>query len=42
MGAMATIEAESGEAPVQDEEFARDVQAAIDARRDSFEPPVWD
>lgn len=31
-----------GEAPIPDEDFADDVQAGIDARRDSFEPPAWD
>ena len=35
-------EAKIGYAPVPDEDFARDVQAGIDARRDSFEPPAWD
>jgi antitoxin (DNA-binding transcriptional repressor) of toxin-antitoxin stability system len=35
-------EAKLGHAPVPDEDFARDVQAGIDARRDSFEPPAWD
>ncbi|MDZ4798576.1 MAG: hypothetical protein SGI92_10475 [Bryobacteraceae bacterium] len=35
-------EARLGYAPVPDEDFARDVQAGIDARRDSFEPPAWD
>lgn len=35
-------EAELGSAPIPDEEFAKDVQAGIDARRDSFEPPAWD
>ena len=34
-------ESSLGEAPVPDEDFARDVQAGIDARRDSFEPPAW-
>jgi antitoxin (DNA-binding transcriptional repressor) of toxin-antitoxin stability system len=29
-------------APIPDEDFAKDVQAGIDARRDSFEPPAWD
>ena len=29
-------------APVPDENFAKDVRAGIDARRDSFEPPAWD
>ena len=32
-----------GYAPIPDAaDFARDVQAGIDARRDSFEPPEWD
>ncbi len=31
-----------GEAPIPDPEFAADVQAGINARRDSFEPPEWD
>lgn len=35
-------EAKLGQAPVPDEDFAKDVQAGIDARRDSFEPPPWD
>lgn len=35
-------EAKLGDAPVPDEEFAADVQAAVDARRDPFEPPAWD
>ena len=29
-------------APIADEDFAKEVQAGIDARRDSFEPPAWD
>jgi antitoxin (DNA-binding transcriptional repressor) of toxin-antitoxin stability system len=29
-------------APAPDDDFARDVQAGIDSRRDSFEPPAWD
>lgn len=28
--------------PLPDETFATDVQAGIDARRDSLEPPAWD
>jgi hypothetical protein len=41
--AMATAyEAGHGYAPIPDEDFAKDVQAGIDARRDSFEPPDWD
>jgi antitoxin (DNA-binding transcriptional repressor) of toxin-antitoxin stability system len=35
-------EAKLGYAPVPDEGFAEDVQAGIDGRRDSFEPPAWD
>ena len=35
-------EAKLGYAPIPDEEFAKDVQAGIDARRDWFEPPAWD
>ncbi len=35
-------EAKLGYAPIPDEDFAKDVQAGIDARRDSFEPPAWD
>jgi|SRR5688572_3765855 antitoxin (DNA-binding transcriptional repressor) of toxin-antitoxin stability system len=31
-----------GYAPIPDEDFAKDVQAGIDGRRDSFEPPAWD
>jgi antitoxin (DNA-binding transcriptional repressor) of toxin-antitoxin stability system len=31
-----------GYAPIPDEDFARDVQEGIDARRDSLEPPAWD
>jgi hypothetical protein len=31
-----------GDAPVPDADFAIDVEAAIDARRDSFEPPSRD
>ncbi len=29
-------------APLPDEHFAGDVRAAIDARRDPFEPPRWE
>jgi adenylosuccinate synthase len=35
-------EAKLGYAPIPDENFEKDVQAGIDSRRDSFEPPVWD
>ena len=31
-----------GDAPLPDADFAGDVQAGIDARRDSFEPPAWE
>jgi len=31
-----------GYAPIPDPDFADDVQAGIDSRRDSFEPPAWD
>lgn len=35
-------EATLGYAPIPDEDFANDVQAGIEARRDSFEPPTWE
>ncbi len=35
-------EEELGHAPVPDIDFAADVQAGIDLRRDSLEPPPWD
>lgn len=35
-------EAKLGFAPIPDADFASDVQAGIDARRDSFQPPAWD
>ena len=35
-------EAKLGYAPLPDEDFAKDVQAGIDERRDTFEPPAWD
>lgn len=35
-------EAKLGYAPIPDQDFSRDVQAAINASRDSFEPPAWD
>ncbi len=35
-------EEKPGYAPVPDDDFASDVQAGIDSRRDSFEPPAWD
>ena len=31
-----------GYAPIPDAGFAKDVQAGIDSRRDSFEPPAWE
>ncbi len=31
-----------GHAPIPDANFADDVQAGIDSRRDPFEPPAWD
>lgn len=31
-----------GYAPIPDADFAKDVQAGIDSRRDSFEPPAWE
>src|SRR5271154_3923891 len=37
-----TYEEKLGYAPVPDADFAKDVQAGIDSRRDSFEPPAWD
>lgn len=35
-------EARLGYAPVPDPDFARDVQAAIDAHREGLNPPSWD
>jgi antitoxin (DNA-binding transcriptional repressor) of toxin-antitoxin stability system len=35
-------EARLGYAPVPDADFAKDVQAGIDSRRDTLEPPEWD
>jgi hypothetical protein len=35
-------EAKLGFAPIPDEDFAKDVQAGIDSRRDSFAPPAWE
>ena len=29
-------------APIPDADFAKDAQAGIESRRDSFEPPAWD
>ena len=31
-----------GYAPAPDPDFAKDVQAAIDAHREPFDPPAWD
>ena len=31
-----------GYAPVPDPDFAKDVQAAIDAHREALNPPAWD
>lgn len=31
-----------GYAPVPDPDFAKDVQAAIDAHREPLDPPAWD
>ena len=35
-------EESAGEAPLPDSEFAADVQAGIEGRRDSLNPPSWD
>ncbi|HWB82618.1 MAG TPA: hypothetical protein VG675_00665 [Bryobacteraceae bacterium] len=35
-------EARLGYAPVPDPEFAKDVQAAIDAHREALNPPSWE
>lgn len=35
-------EARIGSALIPDEGFAADVQAGVDSRHDSFEPPKWD
>jgi antitoxin (DNA-binding transcriptional repressor) of toxin-antitoxin stability system len=35
-------EAKLGYAPVPDPDFAKDVQAAIDAHREPLNPPAWD
>ena len=35
-------EQELGYAPVPDPDFSKDVQAAIDSRREPFHPPAWD
>ena len=31
-----------GYAPVPDDDFAKDVQAGIDSRRDPLNPPAWE
>ena len=31
-----------GRPAIPDPDFAKDVEAGIDSRRDSFEPPPWD
>jgi antitoxin (DNA-binding transcriptional repressor) of toxin-antitoxin stability system len=36
------FEARLGYAPVPDPDFAKDVQAGIDAHREPLDPPVWD
>jgi antitoxin (DNA-binding transcriptional repressor) of toxin-antitoxin stability system len=36
------FEANLGYAPVPDPDFAKDVQAAIDAHRQPLDPPDWD
>ena len=35
-------EATLGHAPIPDDDFAQDVQAGINTRRDSLKPPAWD
>ena len=35
-------EAKLGYAPLPDPDFAKDVQAAIDAHREALNPPAWD
>ena len=35
-------EEQLGYAPTPDPDFAKDVQAAIDAHREPFNPPAWD
>ena len=37
-----THEEELGYAPVRNLDFARDVQATVDSRREPFNPPAWD
>jgi antitoxin (DNA-binding transcriptional repressor) of toxin-antitoxin stability system len=36
------FEARLGYAPIPDEDFARDVQEAIEAHREQLNPPAWD
>jgi hypothetical protein len=36
------FEAQLGYAPVPDPDFARDVQAGIDAHQEPLDPPFWD
>ncbi len=31
-----------GSAPILDPDFAKDVQSAVDSRREPFHPPEWD
>ena len=35
-------EEKPGDTPIPDADFANDVQAGIDSRRDPFEPPAWE
>ena len=35
-------EAKLGTAPIPDDDFAKDVEAGIDAHRDAFEPRTWE
>jgi hypothetical protein len=35
-------EARLGYSPVPDQDFAKDVQAAVDAHREPLDPPAWD
>lgn len=35
-------EARLGSAPLPDDDFAEDVRAAVEERRDAFLPPEWD
>ena len=36
------FEEKLGYSPIPDPDFAKDVQAAIDSRREPFHPPAWD